>query len=157
MRTRAAALSAALLLACSDATGPRDPVGSVFMPASVSITGAFVLISNRPAIFWIEVANTSAATATVGYGVCAFAVEGYTGPSRGGKPAWAEVLPQLGGGCGPDILYSFDVPGNASVPYSGVGPIDGALIDKGPHLKLLYRRSGESFTRSMPVTWIEVD
>ena len=99
---------AASILACSDATGPQDPVGSVFMPASVSVIRAMVAVSQDPAPVWLEFANSAGTAATVGFGVCAFAVEGYTKASLSGRPAWVRVLPVLGG-CGPDILYSFEV------------------------------------------------
>ncbi len=156
MRTRAAAIFSVLLLACSDATGPQSPQGSVFMPVSVSVTDALVGITRNPAPIWIEFGNTAATTATAGFGVCAFAVEGYPTALRTGKPAWVQVLPLLGG-CGPDILYSIEIPANGLALHTTLGSIDDDLIDKGPHLKLVYRRSGESFTRSIAVNWIEVD
>lgn len=156
MRARAAATLSILLLGCSDAAGPQNPVGSVFLPASVSLTGASVDISQRPAPVFIQFANSAATGATVGFGVCAFAVEGYTQASRSGRPKWIQVLPLLGG-CGPDILYSLDVSANGTALYTELGSIDGDLIDEAPHLKIVYRRSGESFTRSVPVTWIEID
>jgi hypothetical protein len=157
MKAGAAAIAVVLLLACSDATGPRNPQGSVSMPASVSVTGATVVLTQRSAPVWIEFENSAAASATVGFGVCAFAVEGYTRESRSGTPTWVQVLPLLGG-CGPDILYSFDIAANGTATYTDLGSIDGDLIERAPWLKIVYRRNGEPSTRSIPVTWgVEID
>lgn len=148
MRIGAAALSTMLLLAC-DATGPSEPLNALFLPAGVTVVQVWRDMFETSPEIHLEVENSTASAAQVGYGVCTFLVQGHERPNRSGDHKWSHLLPQLGG-CGPDILYTITVPPHSLVSQV-IGTIPAELRSKAGAMTLLYRVPGQSGTTKLPV------
>ena len=148
-------LAALGLLSCGGITSPTGTLTDLYLPAEVSVSRASIAVEFVPAPIILRLRNSSATAASVRYGVCAFAVQGFTSQTRSGTPEWVHLLPQLGG-CGPDILYSSNALPNADTSVE-IGTIPTVLLNRAPYLKLVYRVAGQSSLNGIAIEPVAID